>query len=101
MAQPRPESLAAAPAATGASGAVGAVMATATIPVSDPQAPERLAAALGPGPFSCVIYFVSPDTDVEAFARSWDIEAEAAFLGAILIDIRVVEDLPVQLGLGK
>lgn len=81
MAQPRPESLAAAPAATGASGAVGAVMATATIPVSDPQAPERLAAALGPGPFSCVIYFVSPDTDVEAFARRF----AAALPGAALM----------------
>lgn len=52
-----------------APGAAGSVLATATIPVSDRAAPERLAAALGSGPFACVICFLSPDTDVADFAR--------------------------------
>ena len=69
MADLRLEGLAAGKAASGAQGAAGAVLATATMPVGDPAAPERLAAALGAGPFACVICFVSPDTDVAAFAR--------------------------------
>lgn len=69
MADLRRDGLTAGEAASGAQGAAGAVLATATMPVSDPAAPERLAAALGPGPFACVIYFVSPDTDVPGFAR--------------------------------
>lgn len=46
------------------------VIRTAHAPADAPDAPARLCAALGPGPFALVLLFISPQADLEALARA-------------------------------
>lgn len=58
------------------------LVASASVPVGGADAPRRLAAALGPGPFACVMLFVSPEADVPAFAaRFAEAIGEAPVIG--------------------
>lgn len=55
----------------------GSTLRTAQVACDTPGAARLLAGELGPGPFSMVCLFASPDTDFEALTR----EANAAFPG--------------------
>ena len=46
------------------------LIATAGCAATDPDAARSLTAALGPGPFACLILFVSPQADLPAFASA-------------------------------
>lgn len=64
-----------------ASLAAGELVATASVPATMPDAAAALAAALGAGPFSVVILFVSPDADIRALAAQGSAFGDVPVIG--------------------
>lgn len=68
------------------------LVASAAVPAQGADAPAQLAAALGPGPFACVMLFLSPEAEVAAFARAF----AAALGGAPVIGCTTAGELAPQ-----